>query len=516
MNILNYIIKHWILSSALSILFLGAGFYMITRNPDVAYNTVVAGRGNIRQEVSVTGKIKPVSAVDLAFEKTGKISRIYADIGDKVSSGKILAELDRSDLLAQLSEARANLTAQSVKLDELKNGTRPEEIQVQEVKVSNAEISLADARQYLMDKIKESYTKADDAIRNTADQFFNSPRSSSPQLSFSGVDGILKSKLENGRANLETLLINWNENLKNIALSSDLNSNSAEANYNLNQVKEFIDDAALAVNSLTPNSNLTQATIDSWKSGVSTARTSVNAGLANLSAASEKVRAAQSALDLEKNQLALKKAGSTPEAISAQEAQVSQAAAKVENIQTQIEKTILRSPIAGTIVRQDAKIGEIVSGNANIISVISENDLKIEANIPEVDIGKINIGNNAVIALDAFSGENFSGKISYIDPGETIIEGVTTYKITMYFGKEDARIRSGMTADIDILTAEKNNVIIIPQRAVVSRNGDRFVSLLVNGEVREVAVETGIRSFEGMVEISEGLIGGEEVIVSEK
>ncbi len=427
-----------------------------------------------------------------------------------------MAELDRSELLAQLAETQANLAAQNAKLDELKRGTRREEIQIQEVRVANAEIALADARQYLVDKIKESYTKSDDAIRNTADQFFNSPRSFSPQLSFSGTDGILKSKLENSRSNLEAMLVNWNEHLKSLSSASDLSSYSFEAAYNLDQVKDFIDSAALAINVLTPNSNLTQTTIDSWKSGVSTARTALNTGIANLTAALEKMRAAQSSLDLEKNELLLEKAGSAPEAISAQEAQINQASAKVENIRAQIEKSLLRSPIAGTVVRQDAKIGEIVSGNVVVISVISEGNLKIEANIPEVDIGKIKIGDPAVIALDAYPAEYFPGKISYVDPGETIIEGVTTYKVTMQFDKEDARIRSGMTADIDILTAEKNGVIVIPQRAVIARNGDRFVSLLFEKSVREVAVETGIRSFEGMVEITKGLSGGEEVIVSVK
>lgn len=516
MKIFRYLADHIALSSVLFLGLIMGVYFLFGRGDAVTYNTVFAERGNIRQEVSVTGKIKPENAVDLAFEKSGKISRVYASVGDVVVPGKVLAELDRSDLLTQLAEARANLEVQRVKLAELEKGTRPEEIQIQEVKIVNAETNLADARQNLIDKIKESYTKSDDAVRNTADQFFNSPRSSNPQLSFSPSDGILKSRLENGRANLEALLINWSTSLKSLGLSSDLNSYGANASYNLNQVKAFMDDAALAVNVLTPNSNLTQTTIDSWKSGVSTARTAVNTGLANLSAAQEKLRTAQSTLDLEKNELLLAKAGSTPEAISAQVAQVSQASAKVDSIQVQIDKTILRSPIAGTVITQDAEVGEIVSANMNLVSVISESKLKIEANIPEVDIGKIKISDPAVIALDAFPGETFSGKVTYVDPGETIIEGVTTYKVTMYFDKEDSRVRSGMTADIDLLTAEKSGVVIIPQRAVVARNGSRLVSILEDGKIREVEVSTGIRSFEGMIEITSGLSGGEEVVVSVK
>src|SRR3989344_5004919 len=124
MKLLQIVSKHWAASAAVLLILAGASFSMINRRVSISYNTAVTKRGSIRQEVSVTGKVKPVSAVDLAFEKTGRISRIYANVGDQISAGKILAELDRSELSAQLAEARANLEAQNSKLAELQKGTR--------------------------------------------------------------------------------------------------------------------------------------------------------------------------------------------------------------------------------------------------------------------------------------------------------------------------------------------------------------------------------------------------------
>lgn len=74
-----------------------------------------------------------------------------------------------------------------------------------------------------------------------------------------------------------------------------------------------------------------------------------------------------------------------------------------------------------------------------------------------------------------------------------------------------------MTADVDILTAKKEGVILIPQRAVISTNGDKLVRVLGKGnEVKQVQVKTGLRGSNGEIEIVEGLTGGEKVIISIK
>ncbi len=108
----------------------------------------------------------------------------------------------------------------------------------------------------------------------------------------------------------------------------------------------------------------------------------------------------------------------------------------------------------------------------------------------------------------------FSGKVIKIDPAETVIEGVATYKTTVQFTQEDPRIKSGMTADIDILTAEKENVIAVPARAVINKNGQKIVRILVGAEntIKEVEVQTGIRGSDGNIEIIRGINQGDRVI----
>ncbi len=105
-----------------------------------------------------------------------------------------------------------------------------------------------------------------------------------------------------------------------------------------------------------------------------------------------------------------------------------------------------------------------------------------------------------------------------IDPAETIIEGVATYKTTLQFSGNDERVKSGMTANIDILTAKAENVIAIPQRAVAQKeNGDKIVKILKDdGVVEERKVTTGLKGSDGNIEITEGIQEGEKIITSQK
>lgn len=518
---MNIIKKYKIYIIVAVIIIIGAAAYFFFPGAAApAYESALAERGNVVQEVSVTGKVKPASSVDLAFETSGRVVWVNAHVGDQVFAGQSLARLYNADLQAQLNQAEATLKTQEAKLDELKKGTRPEEIQVYEVKVENAKISLEEAKKNLVNKIKDAYTKSDDAIRNKADQLFDNPRGPYPNFKYNITDSSLKIDIEAKRVVLEQMLIVWNSSLVNLESAGNLGQYTLEAKQNLDNVKTFLDKMALAVNTLSSSSALSQTIIDGYKTDISTARTNINTAIDNLAAADEKLKTVDSSLVLAENELVLKKAGSVPEQISAQKAQVEYAKASVENYKAMISKTILRSPINGVITKQDAKAGEFASTQTILVSIISAKNFQVETNVPEADIAKVKINNIAKITLDAYGDEViFSAKVIKIDPAETVIEGVSTYKTTLEFEDEDGRIKSGMTANIDILTGKKENVIFVPQRAVIEKNGDKIVRVVVEdkssetGErIDEVKVKTGLRGSDGSIEIIEGLKEGDKVI----
>lgn len=470
---------------------------------------------NIEQVVSVTGNVKPASFVNLAFERGGRVRNIYANVGAQVYAGQALISLENADLAAQLDQANASVKAQEAKLAQLKAGGSPESIAVAKVELQNAKDSLEDAKKTAFDTLGEVGTTIDDVIRNKADGFFSNPESTSLHLSLT-VDSNIKLKVENERIAIQAIL-NEKSSFPTSIIGFDFDSNFGKAKNNLNAVRTFLDNLAGAVNSLTANSSLSQTTIDSYKSTISTARATTDSQISDVTTAEKAIRSAQATVTLEESQLSLAQNPARAEEIQTQEALLEEAKASAANALAQLSKTVLRSPINGVVTKKDVEIGEIISANTIAMSVISSDKFEIEANIPEADISKIAVGNEATVTLDAYGRDSiFKTRVISIDPAETVIEGLSTYKITLQFVEEDERIKSGMTANIDIVTGRRANVITIPQRAVLRKNGDRIVRVKTGETVEERKVETGLSGHDGFIEILSGIKEGEEVIVFEQ
>ena len=148
--------------------------------------------------------------------------------------------------------------------------------------------------------------------------------------------------------------------------------------------------------------------------------------------------------------------------------------------------------------------------------MINQGQFQIEANISETDIAKINIENSVSLTLDALgSKEKFNGKIVKIDPAETIVSGVIYYKITSVFENEDSRIKSGMTVNMDIETARRENVLILPYYLIKEKDNRKYVLVKENNKITEKEIKTGLEG-EVMVEIIAGLKEGDIAAVEKK
>lgn len=503
----------WVITGIVVLLILFIGFGGSAGETQV--ESFVIARTDVAQEVKVSGTVKPAESVDLAFEKTGKIARIYADVGAQVVQGQTLVVLENSDALAQLNQAEAEVKAEEAKLAELKRGTRSEELTVQNNKVQAAQLSYEDAKRNLIDKIQDAYSKADDAVHAKTDQFFSDTGGANFNLTFTPNNSQLEIDTNWQRVLAEQTLDSWYPLLGTLS-SSDLTSTLSTVEKNLSQIKFFLDKAWLSVNGALLQGTLTQATVNEWKVDIATAQSNVNTAISNLTAAREKLRSAEADLAVAKSELVVDEAGTVPEQILAQEAQLQKVAANRDYYRAQLGKTILRAPISGVVTKQEAKLGEIVSANTVITSIISAGNYEIEANLPEADIAKVQVGNKALVTLDAYGSEIvFEVIVVSIDPAETLIDGIATYKIKFQFVGTDERVRSGMTASITISGEQRLNVIAVPQRAVVIKNGNKTVEVKRGEENESVTVKTGLRGSNGLVEIIEGLSEGETVVISQ-
>jgi len=453
------------------------GIYLYSsRDTGPVYETLTASLGNVMEEVSVTGRVKPAEEVSLAFERTGKVSRVNVSVGSKVSPGQFMASLESSEAQSQLAQAEADL-------------------KVQEIRIINAEIALGESKKGLVDKVQDAYTKADDALRTKADQVFSEP-SLNPRLRFILDDTTFKERLEADRLATEGTMNSWKTFLVGLNTSSNLTIQITQAKEGLNSIKVLLDEIAVALNNYTLTTYPTQTTINAWRADISSARNSISTSTSSLLTAEEKWKTSDSALVLEQTKIDSNKAS-------------------VENYKTQLAKSSIYSPIRGVVTKISVEPGETTAINSPIMTLISENDFEVETNIPEVDISKVKLGNEVEITLDAYGGDViFKAAVISIDPAETIIEGVTTYKVKVLFNEEDEKIKSGMTANMTIFGKKSENVIAIPQRAVITKDTGKFVRILNGNEAREVEVTLGIRGSSGNIEILSGVNEGDKVIIS--
>lgn len=203
-----------------------------------------------------------------------------------------------------------------------------------------------------------------------------------------------------------------------------------------------------------------------------------------------------------------------------QRAEIVKAEAAVAAIANQLKELVVYAPFDGTVVKKGVERGETITANSTVVTIAQDGDLELESNVPESDIIKVDLGQKAEITLDAFSSEDkFSATVSEIEPAATVIQDVVYYKIKLKFDNPDARFKNGMSADIDIRTAEKKGVIFVPMRAVKTENGQKYVEILKdekNGVTEKINVTTGMEGDDGMVEIKSDLVGGERVVTLTK
>ena len=473
---IKFITRKSVIISAIILIAIGIFIYYSASSGKTAPSTVTVILGDITQEVTATGNIEPVSSLDLAFERGGRIISVNADVGDKVYAGETLVSLDSSELKAQLAQAEANRDASQATLDSMQ--------------VSAAEQTLINDYNGVPTALNDAYSKADDAVRNQVDQFLTNP--------YIASNIITATDLQANRIVIGAELTSWKNTLNGLSASSSigiLDTAITDAQTHLQNIAAFLDKAMNAVTT----SSIPYTT---YKTAISTGRTEVSTALSNLNTLSNTI-SSQKIL-----------AGQNPDDVKAQTAVLAQTQASVQLIQAQLDKTNLIAPISGTVTIQNAKVGEVAAAGSPLVSLISNDRLQIEADIPEADIAKISIGDKTTFTLDALGSDSiFAASVISIDPSERIIEGVATYRTKFKLSKDNPQIKPGMTANLTVITNDHKNVLVIPQRTTYSNKDGTFVMVVddKNSET-ERKVEAGLRGADGNVEITNGLKEGDKVI----
>ncbi len=204
----------------------------------------------------------------------------------------------------------------------------------------------------------------------------------------------------------------------------------------------------------------------------------------------------------------------TMEELAIVEAQVEQARAALEQAKLRLADAILVAPFPGTVVSIAADAGEFVPAGIPVIVLADLERYYIDARVDETDIGRVQVGQDAAIVLDAFPDTTLGGKVTRIDPLGAVAQGVVSYAVRIEVRSSDIALRPNMTAIADIVVERKESVLLVPNRSIRRDSTGRFyLEVIANGEVQRRSVSTGLSS-ELVTEVLTGLSEGEEVVVS--
>lgn len=203
------------------------------------------------------------------------------------------------------------------------------------------------------------------------------------------------------------------------------------------------------------------------------------------------------------------------------EAAVGRAQASYDAALARLRKAQILAPIDGIVTTVAFDVGEQISAGQEMITEISADDAyEITLDVPEADITKLAVGQVADITFDAFGDRVvFAGTVYAVNPAEKVLSDVVFYEAKVVLNTEQdlTMVKPGMSANVTIHTAQKDDALYVPTRAVLERGGVPYVRVPKNeSEFEEVAVTTGLKADDGLTEIVSGLTEGQTVIVTVK
>jgi len=542
-----------IIVAILIIVLIGAGAaYAFLGGGEEQLSTVKAEKGNITEQVSVTGSLVPLKRIKLEPKTKGQVQNVLVDISDKVEKGDLLLKLDQTQAQIQVQKSKSNLesTKEEINLLEtkLKNAERDLELTKKstEQSVEEAQTNLKAKQQNLEDtreteenQLKEAYedgrssldsnyltaNKARIELDNIKDDYFNG----NDQISLK-----VKDKLDQAESTLKEA-----KNLIDEANSSEDQDTTKTA---LNRLKEGLkelkealrytrDDACEDARYEYEVSSSDKTTLDTQKSNVETAisnittaqqeltaqeissRKNINTAQSQLDSAKAALEQAKSQRDQKINQ-AESKVEETEQELKLKKIKLESVEADLSQAQQNLKDTTINAPFAGTITKVNIEEGETANIGTVVVTMIPKKDYKIEADVSEVNIASLEKSDPVKVDFDALPDEQYQGEVSKVHPAETVKEGIIYYRVEVMLESYPDKLKPGFTVNLDIITGQKENVVTLPYIAVKEDNEGSYVTI-ANEEQEKRRVSVGLEG-DTKVEIKEGLKEGEEVILTQQ
>lgn len=179
----------------------------------------------------------------------------------------------------------------------------------------------------------------------------------------------------------------------------------------------------------------------------------------------------------------------------------------INDLQKEVEKTLIKTPIAGTVTKVTAKAGEVLPNNGILLTVEDLDKKIVKAYVSENEINRIQLGQKVEITGTSIKGKTFEGTVSYIAPGTIRQEGSKNVKVEVRITLKDTvtELRPGFNVNLEIKTASRDGVLLVPFEAIATeKDGKKYVNVMEGEEVKKVYITTGVEG-----DVSVEVIAGE-------
>ncbi len=458
--------------------------------------------------LTVVGSVSSVSEASVRAETSGQVTRVNRALGDSVSAGTIIVEIEASSQRAALLQAQGAVDAAKASLAKVQSGTRPEQLGI-------LQSSLEGAKSGAVNTLLAAYSAVDNAISGGVDAMFDNARGSRPNFVVTVPDSQLIVSIEDGRIAMNTLLQRQEAAASTVSAGADLLGELTRTEAELRSVRGFLDSIITGLNKAIATISVPTATISGYQATAVAARGSVNASLASISAARQALQTAQKNMEQGVS-------GPVDEDVAASNAALKQAEGTYAAALANLEKALVRAPISGTINSLSIKRGDYLSQSTPVVTIANNGALEVVAYVTEQDMRHIKAGDKVSLeegaegvvtriapALDPVT-KKIEVRIGVTGSGKNLVNGQS---ISVTFQRRGVAVGAVDTSRLSIpisaikVGSDESNVF------TVSAEGTLEAHPVVLGELlgERVIVSTGLTPEMMIVTDARGLRAGQQV-----
>lgn len=513
-------------------------------DPTAKLLTALAAQGELTETVAATGSVTSQTGtqVKIGSQVTGRIKHLYTDVGSVVKSGAVIAELDLPDVAAQLRQAKDNLETAQTKLAQQLSGVAMEQIQTSssvaqaQAQLRSAQAKLASAQ--AADRLQTTQTPADIKHAKTvlaAAQAALSTAKSNLAQAQAGANlqiATAQEQRNQAQANAQNAARSLKREqallAKGFIATSEVDSAQAQATVTQSQVEAAQQNIALVRQKVAADTQAARDSVTQAEQGVESAQAALDIAQAETNQNTVKhseIDDASAQVQLAKASLLTAQGNVAQNTLKQQDVQQAREAVRVAQeqvayAQAQVDKTFIRTPLSGTVLQLAAQQGETLAAGLSsptLIVVADLNRLQVDAYVDETDIGKVKLGQEASVTVDAFPKKAFKGRVTKIASGSTIQQGVVTYDVTIALENTGHQLKPDMTANVTIQTGHKSHVVLVPSEAIKASKRGASVTVLVDREGKRVPEQRKVTTgaTDGVhTEIRKGLNPGDTIVLA--